>query len=125
MVAPNLNLKHECPTELKEFFGKLAQIGAEQASACASAAPALQRLCQVMSARTGQSYKVRAFLFSMWNGQPASMLEIVGLDWDVRKDVAKVWLAWGAQGFFYDQLKEAVCAAQQWAWFLEEGDVKP
>jgi hypothetical protein len=96
------------------------------------AVPALYRLVDVMRHKTGQGYKLRAFLYSMFNGKPASLLEALGLDWPIRQDLALVWLGFGYEdpgrghAFFYDALKDAVSSVHLWAWFIEEGkEVKP
>jgi len=53
------------------------------------ARPALARLVQVMTHKTGQGYKLRAMLYSMWNGLPTSMTDCVGLDYELRQDLAR------------------------------------
>jgi hypothetical protein len=88
------------------------------------ARPALARLVEVMRNRTGQSYKLRGLLYSMWNGKPYSVLECVGLDFELREDLGAVILAWGyGRGdweFFYDAMKASVSRAGLWDWFVEE-----
>ena len=92
------------------------------------AQPALKRLCQVMRHTTGQSYKVRSLLYSLWNGRPASLLQVVDLDFALRADLCAVIQAFGyGRGdweFFYDAIKREVEAAGLWAWFLE-AEVQP
>ena len=88
------------------------------------AKPALDRLVKtVLTQRSGQCYKVRALLYSLWNGQETSLSEVCGLDYDLRSDLCCVLLAWGyGRGdweFFYDALESRVRAAGQWNWFLE------
>ncbi|SRR6266542_1686359 len=92
------------------------------------ARPALDRLVEVMRNKTGQSYKLRALLYSMWNGKPTSLSNICGLDYELRQDLGAVSLAWGyGRGdweFFYDEMKAAVSRAGLWDWFLEQHDVE-
>jgi len=81
----------------------------------------------VMTHRTGQGYKLRALLYSLYNGKPASLLEALGLDWCIRQDLCLVWLGFGwesaqqSENCFYAALKDEVNRAQLWAWFIEEG----
>lgn len=109
---------------LKAEFARLHANNVERRQACLVAAQALKRLVDVLRARTGQSYKVRALLYSLYNGQPASLLEIVNLDWEIRKDLVAVILAFGYEGqttkFFYNAVREALEKSGQWAWFIEE-----
>lgn len=79
---------------------------------------ALERLLPVLAGRSGQSYTVRGILFSLWNGEPYSWLEVVSLDTVIRKDLAVLVTSWGADGFFYHEMKTAVSAAGQWGWFI-------
>jgi len=92
------------------------------------ARPALDRLVEVMRNKTGQSYKLRALLYSMWNGKPTSLSNICGLDYELRQDLGAVSLAWGyGRGdweLFYDEMKAAVSRAGLWDWFLEQHDVE-
>jgi len=107
---------------LQSFFGTVKKARAERRAAVELAVPALGRLCEVMAAQTGQSYKVRELLYSLWNGQPAELLEIVGLDWAIRRDLCAVLLAFGHEDrevqFFYDAIKSALVDAGLFAWFL-------
>ena len=113
---------------LAEFFDRERKIKAERRQAVEVARPALERLCEVMRDRSGQCYKVRALLYSLWNGQATELIEILNLDWEIRKDLGAVFLAFGfedqdtenrAGDFFYDEIKEAISKAGQWQWFIE------
>lgn len=88
------------------------------------AGPALERLATVMTQRSGQPYKLRALLYSLWNGQPASLVEIVSLDYAIREDFCLVLAAFGYEGkdgqFFYNAITEALKNVGQFEWFLEE-----
>jgi len=106
----------------------------ERRAAAELARAALQRLCRdVLSQRSGQCFKVRDLLYSLYNGQPASLLEVVCLDWAIRQDLCAVLLAFGFEdcrhepghdgvekpSFFYAEMKAAIVAAGQWDWFIE------
>lgn len=131
----NCTLLNEEPNEahvsevLRDAFAGLRANNAERRAAVEIAIPALHRLCDVMAAMTGQSYKVRALLYSLWNGAPRSLLDVVDLDWSLRKDLGAVVLAFGFEqgstAFYYDALKEAVSDRGIWKWFIKEGEVQP
>src|SRR5688572_22407017 len=74
-----------------------------------AAGEATNRLCAVMAQKTDQSHRLRALLYSMWNGKPTSLLEIVVLDWPLRRDLGLILMAFGYEDrethFFYDELK--------------------
>lgn len=106
---------------LERSFAKLRQINQERDECVALAKPALDRLAKMMIQRSGQAFKVRSFLWSLYNGQPVSLLEVVSLDWPVRADVCAVILAFGAPEFFYSQFKETFRTAGIFPWFCEEG----
>ncbi len=116
--------KEEDAAHLELFFEARNRIKIERRAACQSALPALERLATVMCERSGQPYKVREILFSLWNGKPAALIEIVNLDWEIRKDLCAVIMAFGYEdstgGLFYDAVQSAVTAAGQWDWFIEE-----
>jgi hypothetical protein len=108
----------------RDLIDELKARQAKHRAAVDRARPSLDRLIEVMRGRSGQSYKLRGLLFSMWNGKPYSVLECVGLDFELREDLGAVILAWGfGRGeweFFYDAMKAAVSRAGLWEWFLEE-----
>jgi len=91
----------------------------EKNEALPAAIAGIHRLVTVCANKTGQSYKLRALLYSLWNGQPASLLEIVSLDWELRKDFLAVLLAFGQEEFFYDAIKSAFVARGLFDWFIE------
>ncbi len=99
-------------------------IALQRRQACLIALPAMQRLAEVLRGRSGQPYKLRALLYSLWNGKPASLVEIVGLDWEIRQDLLLVMAAFGYEdskaGLFYIAIETAIRYAGQWTWFLEE-----
>jgi hypothetical protein len=133
------SIRMDEPTEAERqeaiagFFGKIKANNEERRAAVEVARPALDRLCRVMIERTGQSYKIRDLLYSLYNGQEASLLEIVALDWAIRKDLCAVLLAFGyekprvdgvdlkdeSKDFIYAAMKAAIAAAGLLDWFLE------
>lgn len=82
---------------------------------------ALNRLVAVCRHGTGQGYKLRALLYSLWNGKPASLLEVRALDSQLKMDLLTVMAAFGSPNFDYDQIKSAFVRANLFDWFIEEG----
>jgi hypothetical protein len=141
-VIGRLKLQEEDPARreaiLGKFFSEQRERRTERLAAVEAAEPALERLCRnVLTQRSGQCYRVRDLLYSLYNGQATSLLEIVSLDWELRKDLCAVFLAFGfedsefapteggasvTQGdrdFYYAAMKKAITAAGQWDWFCE------
>jgi hypothetical protein len=125
--------KIHVPTEeedkaaLDEFFTRLKAVQGEQRQAIALARPALVRLVEVLrdNHNTGQPYKLREILFSLWNGKPGSLIEIVGLDWELKRDLCLVIAAFGScpdpgEEFFYNAIEEAFREVGLFDWFREE-----
>lgn len=83
---------------------------------------AIERLVKVCAHKTGQGYKLRALLYSLWNGQPASVLEVRCLDHALRVDLMAVLLAFGRDGFDYDQITDMFRHYNLLPWFLEAAD---
>jgi len=112
------------PDSVKKALNRQRLHALERREACEFAAPALARLVEIFKHRSGQPYKLRSLLYSLWNGKPTSLVEIVGLDWEIRKDLGLVLIAFGYEDkqtkFFYRAIEEAIKAAGQWEWFLEE-----
>lgn len=118
---------------LAGFFAEQRKINAERLAAVELAVPALERLCNVMCDRSGQCYKIRDLLYSLWNGQPTNLSEVLNLDWEIRKDFCAVVLAFGFEEtkfgkdgsithgieFFYDAMTAALKKVGQYTWFLE------
>lgn len=109
---------------LASFGAHVREVKRKQLLAIAAAVPALERLVKVCAQRTGQSYKVRAMLYSLWNGQPTSLLEIVAMDWAIKEDLLAVLLAFGSEPrnsepFFYDALAGAFKKHGLMDWFTE------
>lgn len=83
---------------------------------------ALGHLVKCCRQQTGQGYKLRGLLYSIWNGKPYSLLEIICLDRDLRVDLLKVLSAFGADNFFYDEVQSQFVAAGLFDWFCCEGE---
>jgi len=110
--------------QIDQFFGRLKAVRQERAALVVPAAEALNRLVMVCAGGTGQAYKLRALLFSVWNGKPVDLLVSVSLDWEVKKNFCQVVLAFGHDEFFYDAVKFAFEQRNLFAWFQEEGESK-
>ncbi len=82
----------------------------------------LKLLVNVCRNKTGQSYKLRGLLYSLWNGKPYSLLELLSLDFELRQSFLMVCAVFGASNFFYDQIKAEFVAVGLFDWFCEEGD---
>lgn len=112
---------------LADAFGaELKRTLQQQRDVIEFARVALPRLVDVCAAKTGQSYKVCALLYSAWNGQATSLLDgLTGLDWRIKTDVLTVLLAFGCEpgggtpAFFYDAISNAFKAAGLFEWFCE------
>lgn len=85
---------------------------------------AIENLIEVMRHKTGQGCKLRALLYSLWNGKPASLLDIVCLDHEIRWDLVVVLHTFGEPDFFYDEIKRPLCKADLFDWFVAESEVK-
>lgn len=116
----HLSTPEEDEAHLREFIAEQKLIRDERRTAVAAAVAAMARLAEVIKERSGQPYKVRALLYSIWNGKPAPLIDLVCLDWALRKDLVAVMLGFGSDDFFYKDLEAAVRQAGQWDWFLEE-----
>ena len=105
------------------FFAALKKNTASGRAAVEAAVPAMNRLAEVLQGRSGQPHKLRALLYSLYNGQPTSLLEIVALDRSIREDLCAVLLGFGFESpgaaFFYKEMKAAIVEAGQWEWFIE------
>ena len=105
--------------EVRQALARIRAKNTEQLAAIERANQGLLRLVDVMRHQTGQGYKLRGLLYSLWNGQPTSLLEIVTLDYELRKDLLAVLLVFGNNRFFYDQLDAPIKAAGLFDWFCE------
>lgn len=114
---------------LDAFFGSMKRTNRERRDAAEAARPALRELCEVMRQKTGQSHIVRRLLWSLYNGEMASLIELVTLDWKIRQQLCAVLLAFGFEdiadpkvAFFYDAMKMEIAGAGLWTWFTEAGE---
>lgn len=111
---------------LAEFGAQMRAALQQKRELAAKAREALPRLIDVMRASSGQSYKIRALLYSLWNGKDVSLLDLLVLDLPVRLDVLTVCAGFGWDGdkhepaFFYKAIENAVIEAGLWDWWLEE-----
>ena len=109
-----------------EFFRGLRESRAQQSLCADEAFPALRRLVDVMRHKTGQGYKLRALLFSLWSGKPAELNEVLCLDWSLLKDFATIVLGWGYEDaethFFYDAMIAELASAGLVEWFKAESE---
>lgn len=95
----------------------------------AAVAPAeLAKLIECMRHQTGQGYKLRKLLYSLWSGRPgADLSDVLSLDWELRKSLMAVLMGWGCSGtntqpeFFYAALEASLRDAKLMNWFCEEG----
>jgi len=112
---------------LDACFAALRDVQSERAAAARLAIPALRRLVATFPHRTGQSYKLRSLLWSLYNGRPADLSDMLCLDWALRKDLLAVMLGFGHEDktvrFFYAAFDDAInLEAHQWDWFTAAGD---
>jgi hypothetical protein len=85
---------------------------------------AINTLADCCANKTGQGYKLRALLYSLWNGKPASLLEIVTLDRNLRLCLLTVMEHFGEPTFFYEEIKSAFNKRGLFLWFCDEGEEK-
>ncbi|HEY4414519.1 MAG TPA: hypothetical protein VGO57_02415 [Verrucomicrobiae bacterium] len=120
----NFPTEQESDAMKAEFFKRMKKVRLEREAALHPAETGLTELVKACKSDCGQAYKIRALLFSLWNGKATSLLEVVDLDWELRKHFAAVVLAFGHNDFFYDAIRSAFKNENRWDWFLEEVDVK-
>ena len=115
--------------QLNQFIAESRERRRRHREAATAAGPALDRLLEVCRHKTGQSYHVRNLLYSLWNGQATSLINILNLDYPIREDLCRVLLAFGFEGrtreeppFFYDTIKTAFTAAGLFEWFIAAGE---
>lgn len=85
---------------------------------------ALGRLVGCCANKSGQSYKLRGLLYSLWNGKPYSVLEIISLDHELRLSLLIVMAGFGAPNFFYKEIENGFKRAGLFDWFIQEGQTK-
>jgi len=82
----------------------------------------LTQLVAGCAAKTGQSYKLRALLYSLWNGKPTALIEILALDRELREALLAVLRVFGSKEVSFETVPDAFKAAGLSPWFLEEGE---
>lgn len=113
--------EEENAAALKEFLEGQRIIRKAKLVAAQDAKQCLPKLVEACRHKGNQSYHIRALLYSLWNGKPAKLIEVVNLDWELRCALVAVISAFGSDEFFYDQIKAAFVAAGLFNWFIEEG----
>jgi hypothetical protein len=110
--------------DMQDALRRLSANRDEHRMAAANGVQALARLVDVMKHRTGQGYKLRRLLYSLWSGTPCGDLsDVLCLDWPIRIDLCRVLLGWGYEGksvkLFYSTLETAMAEANLMDWFRE------
>ena len=111
---------------MTEFFDRQKQVRSEYRAAAVAGPAALDRLVAALKENhfTGQPYKIRELLYSLWNGKPAQLNELLGLDWELRKYVCAVIAGFGFEDaqtkLFYNAISDRLKAADLFDWFTEE-----
>ncbi len=109
-------------TGLKEFYAKQGRISIHRAQAVSEAVKELPLLVQACAGRSGQSFYIRGILFSLWNGKPADLSDVLNLDWELKVALCAVVKAFGSEGFFYKEIEAAFKESGQLEWFKSEGE---
>lgn len=118
--------------EENEAFNKMVnaqlKMRAERRTAAKGAVESLRELVKVCAGGSGQAYHLRGLLFSLWNGKPADVSNVLHLDWELRKHFCNVVLGFGWESddvkFFYDAMRSEFERAGLLDWFLEEGGAR-
>jgi hypothetical protein len=107
---------------LDEFFAGERASRRAIAAALPAAREGICRIAEACAHKTGQSYHLRALLFSLWNGKPTRLIEIVNLDQALRMDLLAVLAVFGCDAFFYAEIQDAFKRGNLFEWFLEESE---
>ena len=111
---------------VQELITAQKQLQEQRHHAALDAAKRLPLLVDACACKTGQSYVLRALLFSLWNGKPVDLSETLRLDWELKKSLCVVLVAFGFERgenkFFYDAIANAFKARGLFDWFRAEGD---
>lgn len=126
--APTIHIPTEDENQaaLREFLARSKAVRTEHRDAARAGLAALDRLVAVLKENhhTGQPYKIRELLYGLWNGKPAELSELLGLDWELRKDVTAVIAGWGYEDattqLFYRALEDRLKGAGLFDWFTDE-----
>lgn len=109
-------LKERDDAVFDELGRQLREARQGRRAAAKEAHAALVRLAAACKHHSGQSYDLRAMLYSLWNGEARSVRNCVtGLDWQLQRDGdADVPALWDAA------IQVAFEQAGEWDWFLQE-----
>jgi len=105
-----------------EAFAKARHNHELHGLAAAEAANQIEKLVVACSRKSGQGYKIRSILFSLFNGKPADLSNTLCLDYELKVALCSVALGFGHRDFFYDEVKTAFVKHGLFNWFLEESD---
>jgi len=123
---PQKEHEAENPAASQDVFENIRIGRSERLQSAIDAFPALQRLIDAMQQQTGQSYKLRSLLYSLWNGHPTDLSDTLILDWPLKKDFCAVLLAFGYENgktvFFYKTIQTALKQAGLFRWFINAGE---
>lgn len=117
-------------TATQEMFKKMAANRADMRDLAIQARrEALPFLVKAMAHKTGQGYKLRSLLYSLWNGKPADLSDVLGLDWNLRVALLVVIAAFGfeekggtGESFFYEAISTEIQQNGLTTWFVEAGE---
>jgi len=118
-----LETLEENEQDLNDLFAAMRRQKEKMRAALPAAYAGITALVSACACGTGQSYHLRALLYSLWNGKPARLVEIVSLDRPLREALLAVMDVFGSEAFFYDEISGAFKAAGLFDWFREEGEV--
>jgi len=133
MSGPTIHFptKEEEEALLKAALARMHSVNHERCMEAINGVQALARLMTMLKDNhdTGQPYKLRRLLYSLWNGKPADLTDTLCLDWQLKRDFTRVLLGFGYEGkevkLFYKAIETAFRDAGLWEWFLEEADERP
>ena len=77
------------------------------AAALPAAHAGLAKLVECCATKIGQGDKLRALVSSLWNGKPAPLIEITGLDFDLREALLAVLRCVGSDSIFFETVQDA------------------
>lgn len=120
--------EEENKAAMNEALARMKSVRREQRNAAVIGVAALAELLVVLRENhvTGQPYKLRRLLFSLWNGKPVDLSDTLGLDWELKQNFARVLAGFGYEDdevkFFYRAIEDGFRGAGLLDWFREEGD---
>lgn len=127
----NFRSEQEERDDVASALQRMRAVRREAVQFAAVAPVELGKLIECMRHQTGQGYKLRKLLHSLWSGSAtADLSDVLSLDWELRKSFVAVLLGWGCSStptqpeFFYRALEEALSDAGLVEWFREEGGDK-